>query len=166
MTLVAFDWLSISYNLVIGILVIVALFMGLVIMMQRPKQEGLGAAFGANVTDQVFGARTTNVLQRTTVYLASTFLLLTLLLGFLNGRKNSSKATLVADPAPVTAPAAPETPKDAETPVAPPAPEAPVTPEAPAPEAPQSQAPPAQPETTTTTPAPAPANDEKKPEAP
>lgn len=158
MTLVAFDWLNISINLVIGILVFVALFMGLVIMMQRPKQEGLGAAFGANVTDQVFGARTTNVLQRATVYLASAFLFLALLLGFLNGKKRSNKATLVA-PVTASAPAAPEAPKAPEAPAAPaPAPAAPATP---APAAPEAQAPaPAAPQT------PAPANEEKKPDAP
>jgi preprotein translocase subunit SecG len=63
--------------------------------MQRPKQEGLGAAFGGGVTDQVFGARTTNVLQRGTVYLGSLFFLLSLTLAVLIGHKNQ-KTTLVA----------------------------------------------------------------------
>lgn len=88
MTLAAIDWLSISINLLLVIFVIVCLLMTLLILMQRPKQEGLGAAFGGGVTDQVFGARTTNVLQRATVYLGSLFFLLSLTLAVLIGKKN------------------------------------------------------------------------------
>ena len=33
--------------------------MMLVILMQRPKSEGLGAAFGGAVTENLFGAQTT-----------------------------------------------------------------------------------------------------------
>lgn len=95
MTLAAIDWLSISINLLLVIFVIVCLLMTLLILMQRPKQEGLGAAFGGGVTDQVFGARTTNVLQRGTVYLGSMFFLLSLTLAVLIGQKNQ-KTTLVA----------------------------------------------------------------------
>ena len=95
MTLAAIDWLSISINLLLVIFVIVCLLMTLLILMQRPKQEGLGAAFGGVVTDQVFGARTTNVLQRGTVYLGSLFFLLSLTLAVLIGHKNQ-KTTLVA----------------------------------------------------------------------
>jgi preprotein translocase subunit SecG len=65
--------------------------MTLLILMQRPKQEGLGAAFGGGVTDQVFGARTTNVLQRGTVYLGSMFFVLALTLAVLYGIKNKHK---------------------------------------------------------------------------
>jgi len=36
----------------------------LVILMQRPKSEGLGAAFGGGVTENIFGAQTTNVLVK------------------------------------------------------------------------------------------------------
>ena len=64
MNFAAIDWLSISINLLLVIFFIVCLLMTLLILMQRPKQEGLGAAFGGGVTDQVFGASTTNVLPR------------------------------------------------------------------------------------------------------
>ena len=46
MTFAVIDWLSISINLLLVIFVIVCLLMTLIILMQRPKQEGLGAAFG------------------------------------------------------------------------------------------------------------------------
>ena len=97
MTLVAIDWLSISINLLLVIFVIVCLLMTLLILMQRPKQEGLGAAFGGGVTDQVFGARTTNVLQRGTVYLGTLFFLLALVLAILISHQNKDSGLLQKD---------------------------------------------------------------------
>lgn len=97
MILAAIDWLSISINLLLVLFVIVCLLMTLLILMQRPKQEGLGAAFGGGVTDQVFGARTTNVLQRGTVYLGSMFFLLALVLAILIGHQNKDSALLQQD---------------------------------------------------------------------
>lgn len=90
----AINWLSISINLLLVVFVIVCLLMALLILMQRPKQEGLGAAFGGGVTDQVFGARTTNVLQRGTVYLGSLFFILSLTLSILIGKQTKQKSLL------------------------------------------------------------------------
>ncbi len=115
MILAQVDWLSISINLLLIVFVITALLMSLLIMMQRPKQEGLGAAFGSGMTDQVFGARTTSVLQKGTVYLATLFFILTLTLAILFARKNQNAATMVADaPPPVSA--VTEEPIEAEEP--------------------------------------------------
>ena len=94
MTFAVINWLNISIDLLLVIFVIVCLLMTLVILMQRPKQEGLGAAFGGGVTDQVFGARTTNVLQRGTVYLGSLFFILSLALAVLIGQKNKTISTV------------------------------------------------------------------------
>lgn len=110
MNFAAIDWLSISINLLLVVFVIVCLLMTLLILMQRPKQEGLGAAFGGGVTDQVFGARTTNVLQRGTVYLGSLFFLLSLTLAVLIGHQNKKTSML----APKEAPAKVEESKPAE----------------------------------------------------
>lgn len=88
MQLAAIDWLSISIHLLLVVFVIVCLLMILMVLMQRPKQEGLGAAFGGGVTDQVFGARTTNVLQRGTVYMATLFFVISLTLAVLIGKQN------------------------------------------------------------------------------
>jgi preprotein translocase subunit SecG len=114
MNFAAIDWLSISINLLLVVFVIVCLLMTLIILMQRPKQEGLGAAFGGGVTDQVFGARTTNVLQRGTVYLGSLFFLLSLALAILIGHQNKktsildTKSPAVEEPAAAAEPAATE----------------------------------------------------------
>ena len=115
MTFAVIDWLSISINLLLVIFLIVCLLMTLIILMQRPKQEGLGAAFGGGMTDQMFGARTTDVLQKGTVYLGSLFFLLSLTLAVLIGQKNKTASTVTkADLAPkvqVAPPAAQEAPK-------------------------------------------------------
>lgn len=63
--------------------VLVAALMILVILMQRPKSEGLGAAFGAGVTENIFGAQTTNVLVKFTTWLAGIFFALTFALSVL-----------------------------------------------------------------------------------
>src|SRR3954447_22218580 len=63
--------------------VLTAGLMILVILMQRPKSEGLGAAFGAGVTENIFGAQTTNVLVKFTTWLAGIFFALTFALSVL-----------------------------------------------------------------------------------
>jgi preprotein translocase subunit SecG len=108
MTLAAINWLSISIDLLLVIFVIVCFLMTLIILMQRPKQEGLGAAFGGGVTDQVFGARTTNVLQRGTVYLGSLFFILSLALAVLIGQKNKTISTVTETAAKVEEAPAPK----------------------------------------------------------
>jgi preprotein translocase subunit SecG len=118
MILAAIDWLSISINILLLIFVIVSFLMILVILMQRPKQEGLGAAFGAGVTDQVFGARTTGVLQKGTIFLASMFFILSLALAVLIGIQNRDVTLVTADmpeaatteEAAVSEPVTPQTP--------------------------------------------------------
>ena len=94
MIFASINWLDISINLLLVVFVIVCLLMSLLILMQRPKQEGLGAAFGGGVTDQVFGARTTNVLQRGTVYLGSMFFILAMTLAILIGKQTKQKSLL------------------------------------------------------------------------
>ena len=60
-------------------LIIIALFMMLVILMQRPNTNaGMGAAFGGGVTEQTFGAETTNVLTRATKWSAVAFFAISL----------------------------------------------------------------------------------------
>lgn len=66
--------------------------------MQRPKQEGLGAAFGAAITDQAFGARTTDVLKKATVYFGSAFMLLCLVLAMLINRQHVKSSESLLSP--------------------------------------------------------------------
>lgn len=69
--------------IVFALLIIVCAMLLLLVLMQRPKQEGLGAAFGAQMTDQAFGARTTDVLKKGTIFFGSLFMILCFVLSVL-----------------------------------------------------------------------------------
>lgn len=86
--------MTILLNILLVLYVVVALLMMLVILMQRPKSEGLGAAFGGGVTENIFGAQTTNVLTKVTGWLAAVFFLLTFLLSILYARKGNTQSDL------------------------------------------------------------------------
>ncbi|MGH7939356.1 MAG: preprotein translocase subunit SecG [Chthoniobacterales bacterium] len=73
---------------------IVALLMMLVILMQRPKSEGLGAAFGGGVTENIFGAQTTTVLTKATTWLASIFFIVILALSMLYAHRGTSDSAV------------------------------------------------------------------------
>ena len=81
--------MQILINFLLAIYVLVALLMLLVILMQRPKSEGLGAAFGGGVTENIFGAQTTNVLVKFTGWLTGIFFALTFTLSVLYSHKTS-----------------------------------------------------------------------------
>src|SRR5947209_5604811 len=86
--------MSILINLLLAVWCLVALLMILVILMQRPKSEGLGAAFGGGVTENIFGAQTTNVLVKFTSYLAGFFFLITFILSILYAHQSIHKSML------------------------------------------------------------------------
>lgn len=75
--------MSLLINFCQVLFVLTAGLMILVILMQRPKSEGLGAAFGAGVTENIFGAQTTNVLVKFTTWLTGIFFALTFALSVL-----------------------------------------------------------------------------------
>jgi preprotein translocase subunit SecG len=81
--------MQILINFLLAIYVLIALLMVLVILMQRPKSEGLGAAFGGGVTENIFGAQTTNVLVKFTGWLTGIFFALTFALSVMYAHKTS-----------------------------------------------------------------------------
>jgi preprotein translocase subunit SecG len=116
--------MNLLINLLLVLFVLVALLMVLMILMQRPKSEGLGAAFGGGVTENIFGAQTTNVLVKFTTWLAGIFFALTLGLSILYAHRGTggesafrrelmkqqaapatSPAPAIAQPSPVSSPA-------------------------------------------------------------
>jgi len=154
--------MPILINFLLAINVIVSLLIVMLVLMQRPKNEGLGAAFGGGMTENLFGAQTTNVLQTMTRWLGGIFFALALLTSWLQVRETSARSTLqqrLSAPTVIPATPAPVIPKDVPTslpeavtpPVKPDAAPTPGAPEAkPGPaEAPKSAAP--------TAPAPVPA---------
>jgi protein translocase SecG subunit len=151
--------MSIILSILIAIHVVVCALMILVVLMQRPRSEGLGSAFGGGITDNVFGSQTTNVLAKFTTWMGIAFFAITLLLSILTAKANSGKTAvqkkLLSEPVPTAVstptPAAPSTqeatPTASATPVTEPAQETPkATPEVET--APLEAAPEASPEAT------------------
>ena len=103
--------MSILISILIAFHVLVCLLMVGVVLMQRPKNEGLGAAFGGGMTENIFGAQTTHVLQKFTVWLGIVFFALTLLLAILYAKRGTGETTiqkeLLSQPVPAAS-AAPE----------------------------------------------------------
>src|SRR5207302_2637341 len=109
--------MNLLINLLSVFFVLVALLMVLVILMQRPKSEGLGAAFGGGVTENIFGAQTTNVLVKFTTWLAGIFFALTFGLSVLYAHRGTGgesafrkelmkqQAAPATSPVPATSPA-------------------------------------------------------------
>ena len=102
--------MNLLINLCLAFFVLVALLMVLVILMQRPKSEGLGAAFGGAVTENIFGAQTTNVLVKFTSWLAGIFFALTFALSILYAHQSTAdsafrRALMKSQAAPQTSPA-------------------------------------------------------------
>ena len=148
--------------------VVVCLLLAMVVMVQKPKEGGLGGAIGGGMLEASLGADAGNVLIKTTAILGAVFLLNTLVLARLTSTVHS-KSLMAAEgePAPqaeqapalpMAAPALPEAeiPALPEAPAAAPAlPEVPVAaPAAPAlPEVPAAAAPAPAPEAAPAAPA-------------
>ena len=131
--------------------VLVCLMLALVVMLQKPKEGGLGGAIGGGMLESSLGADAGNVLIRTTAVLGAIFLINTLVLARLTSTVHSKSMMAHEEAAPVAAeaPALPTTaPELPAAPVAPAAPAAkasaaPVAPAAPAAPAPKAPAAPA-----------------------
>jgi preprotein translocase subunit SecG len=131
-------FLNIALDVLLAVFVCVCVLLILVVLMQRSKQDGLGAAFGGGLTETVFGAQTSSILIRFTSWLIAIFFVLAVLLAYLYGHQSrqasalSSRlhpAVVPAAPASETAPAVP-----AVAPMSPAASGSPVTAPVPAPE--------------------------------
>lgn len=96
--------LEIVTYVVIVFQVLVCILLILVVMMQRPKQEGLGAAFGGDTMDSLTGAHATDFLQKGTAMLGTLLFVLTFVISMLviAGASNDNKSSAnESDPAPV-----------------------------------------------------------------
>ena len=122
-----------------------------VVLLQKPKEGGLGGVLGGGMGEAVLGADAGNILVKATAFLGTIFIVNTLVLASLTARVHKkSMMSGVAAPAPVQSQAIPQLPAAtpaadlpaAEAPAAVPGPAVPVTPAAPVPaEAPAAPAP-------------------------
>lgn len=84
-------FLSVFIWILTFVLILVSLFLILVVLMQKSKDGGIGAALGGGAAEAAFGAETANVLTRATKYSAIIFFVLAfaLYLGRIYERKNA-----------------------------------------------------------------------------
>src|SRR3954471_3947629 len=104
--------MSLLLNLLTVALIFVSLFLILVVLMQKSKDGGMGAALGGGAAEAAFGADTSNVLSKSTIYAAIIFFVLAfgLYLGRIYERNHANSAAGSALPtiaAPATPPPAP-----------------------------------------------------------
>ncbi len=111
-------------NILIGLLIVVeilvSILLTLIILVQPSKSGGgLGGALGGGgMSEQLFGARTGNVLTKATIVFASVFLLNTIALAVLYSRGSEYSVPEMAPPPGMSAPVEAETlPAEVETPV-------------------------------------------------
>lgn len=100
--------MSIILGIATFLLILVAVFLVLIVLAQKAKSDGgVGAALGGGMAEAAFGADTSNVLSKSTIYAAISFFVLTfaLYLGRIYERKHLASAAGSALPN-ITAPAA------------------------------------------------------------
>lgn len=103
--------MTILLPILLTVHVAVTVLMVVSVLMQRPRSEGLGAAFGGGMTDNLFGAQTTHVLAKFTTWLGITFFALTLVLAMVYSRMGRGETQiqreLLSMPVPAAAAASP-----------------------------------------------------------
>jgi len=117
--------MSIFINLLYVFEIIVCFLLGGVILLQKPKDGGLGVSFGGGMGESLFGAQMGNVLTKVTVGLAIVFLLNTIILSRLTSGSGQSIMEGVKTPAPAAQADLPFSNPGTTAPVAPAAPMAP-----------------------------------------
>jgi preprotein translocase subunit SecG len=100
--------MSILLGILTFILILVSIFLVLIVLAQKSKDGGMGAALGGGAAEAAFGADTANVLTKATKYSAILFFVLAfaLYLGRIYERKTSGMAAGNALPT-IAVPAAP-----------------------------------------------------------
>jgi len=73
--------------------VVVCLLLGLVVMIQKPKEGGLGGAFGGGALEGTLGADAGNILVKATAILGTLLILNTIGLAFLTSTPSSVTET-------------------------------------------------------------------------
>ncbi len=86
--------INLAIYILLGINLLVCILLTLLVLMQKPRSEGLGAAFGGNFTDSIFGAQTSDVLTKATIWLGGIFMVLTLVLGLLYSHRQAGSTKL------------------------------------------------------------------------
>ena len=122
--------MSILIGFLYVIEVLACLLLALVVMLQKPKEGGLGGAIAGGMGEAVFGADASNVLIKVTIWIGAIFLANTLLLARLTSKVSNSVTDSISEAPAQQQPALPQGGDIAPAPVAPAAPAAPAKPDA------------------------------------
>ncbi|MEM1443497.1 MAG: preprotein translocase subunit SecG, partial [Verrucomicrobiota bacterium] len=80
-------------SILLTVIIITVSILGvLIVLAQRPKQEGLGAAFGGSTLDSALGAHTTDILQKITTWLLIIFFVSAIGLAMIKTRQYDQSA--------------------------------------------------------------------------
>src|SRR5678816_2035889 len=90
------NWIGIITTLLTVVNILICLLLIFVVLLQRPKNEGLGAAFGGDTASNIFGAQTTNVLANLTRWLGGLFLGICLIIAVL-GTIDPTRKSAITD---------------------------------------------------------------------
>ena len=77
--------MTILFYLFLFLFLLASLLLCFVILIQEAKSLGLGASFGGDNSDSLFGTSTAEILKRFTAYLAGVFLISCLILSLWSG---------------------------------------------------------------------------------
>jgi preprotein translocase subunit SecG len=81
------------YFLAIALFLLICVLLCFVILIQESKSTGLGASFGGETTDSLFGTSTADVLKKFTAWLAAIFLASCVVLSLWTASLGRSKAS-------------------------------------------------------------------------
>lgn len=90
--------MGVLFGIVLTLFLIVCVFLCLIVLIQESKSLGLGASFGGDAGESVFGTATADILKKITMYLGIAFLVGCILLS--NWSEIASSTS--KDPLPVT----------------------------------------------------------------
>ncbi len=83
--------MSFLFYFLLFLFLFLCLLLSFVILIQESKSSGLGAAFGGDSSDSLFGTSTAEVLKKFTAYLAAIFLISCVVLSFWTSSMGRSK---------------------------------------------------------------------------
>ncbi len=95
--------MTIIFYMTIFLFLILSAVLCFVILIQESKSTGLGASFGGDASDSVFGTSTADVLKKFTAYLAALFLISCIFLSLWTGALARSKTQSYTDPTQIEA---------------------------------------------------------------
>jgi preprotein translocase subunit SecG len=96
--------MTVLFYILLLLFLLLCVMLSFAILIQEAKSMGLGASFGGDAGDSLFGTSTAEVLKRFTAYLAGIFLLCCLIISLWSaalGRTGASDLTPPNAPAPI-----------------------------------------------------------------